>query len=133
MRACCKLGSSVCVTALALEGYPQSTPPYAVLHNNPPARATNAEIENIVDRHPKLAECCHHFNNTRDVSPSLLTALYYIPAHLLKESGHATDLLNAMRATPHLRSARGCVAALPSGAFHSRQAYRPDLPRKITK
>ena len=100
---------------LALKGYTQSTRLQGaarqlllIKHNSYSAKITTAEIEDIVERHPKLAECTHHFNNTRDISPSLLTALYYILAHLLEEPDHATDLLNAMRY--HYAKSQGALA-----------------------
>jgi len=70
--------------------------------------SSTAEIEAVVERHPKLADCTHFFNNTRDISPSLLTALYYILAHLLEEPDIATDLLNAMRY--HYAKSQGALA-----------------------
>jgi hypothetical protein len=74
---------------LALKGYGQSSRLSGaarqllyIKYNSPSARVTNAEIEEIVDRHPKLADCTHHFNNTRDISPALLTALRVQPGGL---------------------------------------------------
>jgi len=63
---------------LALKGYSQS-PRLAgaarqllhIKYNSPSAKVTNAEIEAIVENHPKLGDCTHHFNNTRDISPAL--------------------------------------------------------------
>jgi len=121
---------------LALKGYTQSTRLQGaarqlllIKHNSYSARITTAEIEDIVERHPKLAECTHHFNNTRDISPSLLTALYYILAHLLEEPDHATDLLNAMRY--HYAKSQGALARGWVGCWRSglqRFSFKAGVP-----
>jgi hypothetical protein len=98
---------------LALKGYSQSSRLSGaarqliyIKHNSPNGKVTNAEIEAIVEKHPKLADCTHHFNNTRGVSPALLTALYYILAHLMDDEKTATALQNAMRPMRGLRPPR---------------------------
>jgi len=95
---------------LALKGYSQS-PRLAgaarqllhIKHNSPSARVTNAEIEEVVEKHPKLADCTHHFNNTRDMSPAFLTALRVQPG------------------------------GLRPPVCHSKPAYRIDFQRKIAQ
>jgi len=74
---------------LALKGFPQSSRLSGaarqllyIKHNAQSARVTNAEIEEVVEKHPKLADVTHHFNNTRDISPALLTALRIQPGGL---------------------------------------------------
>ncbi len=98
---------------LALKGYPQAARLSGaarqllyIKHNTLSARVTSGEIEDIVERHPKLAECTHMFNNTRDISPSLLTALYYLLAYKMDEDACARDLVNAMRSVEGLRPSR---------------------------
>jgi len=98
---------------LALKGYPQSTRLSGaarqllyIKHDNHNAKVTNAEIEAIVENHPKLADITHHFNNTRDISPALLTALYYILAYLMDDEETAIALQNVMRGSGGLRPPR---------------------------
>jgi hypothetical protein len=98
---------------LALKGYSQSSrlsgAARQLLHikyNNHNAKVTSAEIEAIVEKHPKLGDCTHHFNSTRGVSPALLTALYYILAYLMDDEQTAMALQNAMRPMRGLRPPR---------------------------
>jgi len=90
--------------ALALKGHTQSSRLSGaarqllyIKHNSQSARVTNAEIEELVERHPKLADVTHHFDNTPDISPALLTALYYVLAYLMDDEATAIALQNAMR------------------------------------
>jgi len=98
---------------LALKGYAQSSRLSGagrqllfIKYDNHNAKITNAEIEAVVAKHPKLADCTHHFNNTRDISPALLTALYYILAYLMDDEQTAVALQNAMRGCGGLRPPR---------------------------
>jgi len=98
---------------LALKGYAQSSRLSGagrqllfIKYDNHNAKITNAEIEEIVNRHSKLADCTHHFNNTRDISPALLTALYYILAYLMDDEQTAVALQNAMSGCGGLRPPR---------------------------
>jgi len=98
---------------LALKGYSQSSRLSGaacqllhIKHNSQSVRVTNAEIEAIVEKHPKLADVTHHFNSTCGISPALLTALYYILVYLMDDDQTAVALQNAMRRSGGLRPPR---------------------------